>query len=69
MLDLIIDFCRIELHRSDLPVVKIFSGHEVDLKWVWLIELPFENPGYRLETVEFIIHLSQSVSDSTKAKW
>ena len=32
----------------DLPMVKIFSRQEVDIKWVWLVEPPFENPGYGL---------------------
>ena len=43
MLDLITDFFYSENWAPptvDLPVVKIFSRCEVDLKWVWLVEPP-----------------------------
>ena len=35
----------------NLPVVKISSRHVVDLKWEWLVESTFENPGYGLDYV------------------
>ena len=51
-LDLIIDFFFNLENRVPpivhLPVGKICSRREVDLKWVWLVETPFENPGYGL---------------------
>ena len=41
-------------------MAKLFSRHEVDLKWVWLVEPPFENPGYGPEMADEILSIHQT---------